>query len=317
MNSSAGRPIDLSVVMLIGDQRRRAEAALASVLRQVRGLSCEVLVVDTGQADRPQVTGLRHPLVRVLHFPDAEHFGALRASAVRASKGEIVAFLEDHVTIDPGFLPAVLEALRGDWVAVGPVVRNANPDRGLSNAVHFLHYGLWDPSQKTASPDLIPGNNSAYRKRVLETYAGRLDRLLLADTVLQMRLKADLHGYVVADGARLKHLNATSLKAAMLSEYLYQRCFAAERADEFGWSGRRRVRSLIGLPVSPWVRILRLARRVLSWSPRPMRRFLMSVPALLVLEHTAALGRLVGLVWGPGDTPAKFTRFEMNYRRPV
>lgn len=305
------------MVLVVGDRRQRAERTLRCVLEQAASLNCEVIVVDIGGGEHHPLPGQDQPLVRGLQLSRNLHIGEARLLAVRAARGEIIAFLEDHVTIDAGFLPAVLGAFQDGWVAVGPTVQNANPDLGVSNAVHFLHYGLWNPLNGSGEAELIPGNNSAYRKSILEFYGDRLERLLLTDTVLQMRLRADQHRMYVAPSAQLNHLNATSLKTAVISEYLYHRCFVVARSLEFDWSRLERLWVLLRTPLTPWIRLFRLARISLSRYPSWRRRFLLALPSLIVLQHAAAWGQLVGLVLGQGAAPARFTEFETNYPRPT
>lgn len=307
----------LSIVMLIGSQRARAERALQSVLDQIADGDTEVVLVDAAPGRRPPLAGQSHPNVRSAPASSSEHFGQLRLAAVRAARGEVVAFLEDHVTIEAGYLSCLREAFQGGWAAVGPVVQNANPGEGVSSAVHLMHYGLWDPKRGSGEADLLPGNNSAYRKEVLERYGDRLHRLLLTDTVFQLRLRADRYRLYLHSGARLNHLNATSLRTAVRSEFLYQRCFAAARASEFRWSRLRRLGISARTPLVPWVRFARLIGLLAPASFGRRRQLLAAAPALMTLYHAAALGQLAGLVGGWGSAPDRFTRFELDYARPV
>ena len=311
----AERPPELSVVMVVGRHRRRAERALQSVLEQAPAAGYEVILVVVTPGEYQPLEGQDHPMVQTLRAPDTQPIGELRSAGFRAARGNFVAFLEDHVIIEPGYLRSVLEAFHDGWVVVGPEVEHGNPDRGVSNAVHLLHYGLWSPAQRSGESELLPGNNSAYRKDVLEGYGARLGSLLLTDTVLQLRLRADQHRLWLESSARLRHLNATSLKTALISEYLYHRCFAASRSFEFKWNDWKRIGVLARTPLTPWVRLFRLTKSVLRRYPKWRGRLMAALPALIILQHAAAAGQFAGLVWGQGAAPAQFTRFELEYPR--
>lgn len=304
-------------MIVVGDHRQRALRVLKSVLNQVAALDCEITLIDVtdGEFQPPSVPG-KTPVHIQMASPN-QTIGELRSNAVQTARGMIIAFLEDHVTIEPGYFRAVLDAFQDGCAAVGPTVQNANPDVGISNAVHLLHYGSWGPALEPGEVELLPGNNSAYRKSTLELYEHRLEHLLLTDTVLQMRLKSDKHRLYLEPRARLHHLNATSLRTAVVSEYLYHRCFVWSRGNEFNWTELDRLRVLLRTPLTPWIRLLRLAKLVRTRFPHMQQSFILALPSLVVLQHAAAWGQLVGLVSGPGTAPVQFTRFELEYPRPT
>jgi hypothetical protein len=132
-----------------------------------------------------------------------------------------------------------------------------------------------------------------------------------------MRLRADGHRLCSEPRARLNHLNATSLKTAMISEYLFHRCFVVARRIEFDWSGLEKLWAIARTPITPWVRLLRLAQLVIVQMPSWRRQFFLNLPSLVVLQHAAAWGQLVGLLLGYGDAPRQFSEFELDYARPI
>lgn len=312
---SEDRPLELSIVLVIGERRLRAERALQSVLSQSEDIDCEIIIIDAAKGDLQPLRGHDHASVYYLRMLGNQNIGELRLSGLKAAGGEIVAFLEDHVTIEPGYMLAILTAFKDGWIAVGPVVQNANPNIGVSSAVHFLHYGLWNPLIESGEAEVIPGNNSAYRRSILALYGARLGRLLLTDMVLQMRLKVDRHRLYVEPLAQLNHPNATSLRTAAISDYLYHRCFIAERSHEFGWNRLDRIWAMVRTPLTPWVRSFRLARMIFVKNPTSRRRFLLVFPSIFLLQYAAAWGQFVGLLLGQGAAASRFTDFELSYSR--
>ena len=286
-------------------------------MEQADGLDCEIIVASLVDGDPRPLPMQNLPQVSTLQARWGRSIGDLRLSAIEQARGEIVAFLEDHVTIGPGYLLAIVNGFSNGCAAVGPAVTNANPNSGVSGAVHLIHYGLWNPFTAPGEVELLPGNNSAYRRSVLGHYGDRLQSLLLTDSVLQIRLRADGYRLWFEPTARLNHLNATVLKTAMVSEYLFHRCFVAARRTEFSWSRLKQIWAIVRTPLTPWVRLFRLAQIAIVEQPSLRRRFLMDLPTLVILQHAAAWGQFVGLLLGHGETPRQFTEFELDYPRPT
>jgi hypothetical protein len=307
----------VSIVLLVGDLRGRSAAALRSVLEQDGLDRAEVLLIDAGLEGHGSLPGAEHPQVRTIQPPPDESFGGMRALGVRQARGQIIAFLEDHVMAKPGWLKAILRAFEGPWTVVGAEVENANPEVGLSRIIELINYGLWSPPMPRGEMDLLAGNNIAYRKDALLRYGDDLAQLLLCDTVQQWRIAQDGGRLFAEPAVALRHLNPTTLSACLQSEFLYHWCFAAMRARHFRWSLWRRLRYAALSPAIPWLRfarLVRLARR------KPSEAGVLNITAgasVLLLLHAAVLGQIFGLALGSGGADRRFTHFELNVERPA
>ncbi len=107
-------PVDTSRVTLIivsWNGRELLAAGLPSVLREAKahGRRHEVLVVDNGSNDGT-VTFLRRcfPEVRVLALPVNAGFGAGNNLGARAASTDVIVFLNNDMTVEPGFLEPLL-----------------------------------------------------------------------------------------------------------------------------------------------------------------------------------------------------------------
>jgi hypothetical protein len=246
------------------------------------------------------------------------HFGQLRGHGVRLAKGQVIAFLEDHVLAHSGWLNAVAASFSNDWAAVGPEVHPGNPGLGISDAVNFVGYGLWIPPLERGVVELLPGNNTSYRRSALLRYATQLDGLLLTDTVLQMRLRKDGYRLYAEPEARISHLSPTSFRTAATAEYLYHQCFAAVRAETFAWSRLRRLEYLLRCPIVPWVRLARLGRFVIRRRPQQRALFIAQLVPTAAVLHAAVYGQAAGLSFAAAEDAARrFTQFELNCPRPT
>lgn len=306
----------LSFVLVAGDQRERAGHALSSILGQEGIEKAEVLVFDIGPAGCSPVAGCDHPAVRLLLPDRATAFGELRADGVRRARGDLVAFLEDHCVLAPGFLKVVLEALQGPWTAAGGKCVNANPGAGSSDLAAVTNYGLWMGRVSKGEVDFVPGNNSAYRRAALLAYEPDLLPLLTTDMVLQLRLRADGHRFLLDPAARFGHLNEVSIVSAAAAMFHYHRCLGHARAVALGWSTWRIAKYLVQSAAIPWVRTWRTVRLSIRQLGRSPGWALRRVPAMLVLFLTAALGQALGLVFGAGRSPHRLTFYEVHDARP-
>jgi hypothetical protein len=309
-------PPALSFVLVVGDQRERAGHALGSILRQEGIERAEVLVLDSGARGLPPVAGSDHPAVELLPRGRAARFGELRAEGVRRARGDVVAFLEDHCVLAPGFLRAILEAFQGPWSAAGGKCLNANPGVGESDLMAVTNYGLWMGRMTKGEATFVPGSNSAYRRAALLAYEPDLVPLLTTDMVLQLRLREDGHRFLLDPAARFGHLNEVSLHSAAAAMFHYHRCMGQARAAVLGWSTWRIVRYLVQSTVIPWVRTWRTVRLSIGQIGRSRGWALRRVPTMLILFHGAALGQALGLVFGVGRSPDRLTFYEVHDPRP-
>jgi len=131
---------ELSVVVVVGPRRARAETCLRSLLDQEIGERLEVVVIDVEPGATP-ITGQEDPRVRSRSLPPGTTFATARVEGVRLAQGAVVAFLEEHCLALPGWGAALLRAYAaGPWAGVGARVENANPGQGTSDITGLLAY---------------------------------------------------------------------------------------------------------------------------------------------------------------------------------
>ncbi len=306
----------VSVIMAVARGRARAERAIAHLLAQEGIDRAEVLVIDAGPPGAAGLAGCDHPSVRVIRVEQERTYGELRALGVRAAQGEIVAFLEDHAFVSPGWLQAVEQAFEGPWDAVGGIVRNANPGVGVSQAITWVDYGPWLGDGSGGEAQMIPGNNSAYGRRRLLRYGEDLDRLLMTDVLLQWRILADGGRLYLAPSLSVDHLAVTAFGPAMRLQHHYHRCLAALRAEEYGWSWLRRMAYALAAPAVLGRRMARTWGQARRWDGFTWRWWLKELPIILSLQVACVLGLGAGALLGPGRALERFTACELDEPRP-
>ena len=265
---------------------RALESVLASVLPP--GVEWEVLVVDNNSKDDTRAAVnqfcLRYPgRVRYL-FESQQGLSNARNAGIREARGEIIAFTDDDVTVEPTWLQNLTACLHdGTWAGAGGGIRppeDFTPPDWLS-----LGGGIMDSSGVLALFDVgtVPGElnkapfgaNMAFRKCIFEKYGTfRPDLGRCGDSLLSNE-DTEFGGRLMAAGERLRYEPSAVVyhpvpKERLSKKYFLSWWFAHGRA-KFRQTGKRP--SVRGIPRHYISIFSRSLRWMLSSSPDPKRRF--------------------------------------------
>ena len=281
------------------------------VVRQSVANRIELVIIAPAHARIDVDASLVEPLaaVQVVQLPSVTPTGPARAAAIRAAQAPVVVFAEEHCYPAPGWAEALIEAHRGDHAAVGPAMKNANPDTMVSWADFLIGYGPWAAPMVRREMDLLPGHNSSYKRALLLGYGDALDTLMEAETVLLWDLRSKGHRLLLEPAAQAAHVNFGLWPSWVAVSFHNGRAFGATRAAD--WS---LVKRLAYTAASPLIPIVRLAR-TLGHARRLGRGtwFLARVvPTLCVGLGLDALGQMVGYAIGAGNAHEKMAEFEWH-----
>lgn len=304
----------LSVVIVVGTLRDRVVDCLASVLAQDVVADLEVVLVDLAP-EYGLPARADHVAVRRLTLPGNTTFAAARARAVTAARAPVVAFLEEHTRVLPGWAAALIDAHRGPWAAVGPEVHPDNPGVGLSDITYLLSYGLFSPPQRSREVSLIPGQNGSYKRDVLLGYGDRLATLLGSDNVLLARLRLDGHRLYLEARARIAHRNETSWASIRRGYAPYHRMYGALRARELGWSIGRRLAYVVLAPLMPLYYLGHFSAFLAYHDRRALAVFARKAHVVVATQLLSATSQAAGLLFGSGEAAARFTSYELTEPR--
>lgn len=303
----------LSVVLIVGRLRKRAADALRSLLAQASIEAMEVLVIDL-QPGLP-LEGADHPAVRVIPVPGDTTYSAARLRGIREAATPVVAFLEEHCRVHPGWAGALIRAHEGPYAAVGCEVHNGNPGVRLSRTIELMNYNLFLPPAVRGECALLPGHNSSFKRDVLLSYGDELETLLRAEIVLYQRLSGDGHRMFLEPDAKFEHINETRLSSIASGYFLWHRCYGPIRARAFSWSPARRLLYIVATPVIPVYYLLRLSLVLLKRRPRLLVQAWLAAPQIYFAQLASATGQAVGLLFGMADAERHFTSYELNEPR--
>jgi cellulose synthase/poly-beta-1,6-N-acetylglucosamine synthase-like glycosyltransferase len=158
----------------------RVERTLESLLRQERSAD-EVLVDDGGGDERVQRITTRFTAhdARVRHLPAPGNIPESRNIALRAARGEFVAFLDADEVAPTGWLKALLVPFRDPTVGFtgGPTPALAGTARTVGAKYYDGYLRRFYETVARAHPHALPMGNSAWRARVFRQ-VGLLDTTL-------------------------------------------------------------------------------------------------------------------------------------------
>jgi hypothetical protein len=312
--AAGGAPPELSVIVTTVDDFETVRKTVRHLRAQTVRERLEIVLVcpsaDRLALDPAEVAGVGG--VRVVEVGAITSSAAARAAGIRAAAASVIALAEDHCFPAPDWAEALIAAHRGPWVAVGPVLGNANPRTMLSWANLIVEYGPWMAPAAPREIDHLPGHNSSYKRAPLLEYGDHLREMMEAESVMQWDLVAKGHRLYHEPAARTFHLNYSLLSHSIALRFFGGRVFGGCRSRH--WPAWRRLLYTLGAPLIPAVRLTRLVR---SMRRSPEQRPLLPriVPTLALTLAVDGLGELVGYALGPGNANAILTRLEFHRPR--
>lgn len=305
---------ELSVVMIAGAQRARAQRTAEAVAALGAETAVELVVVDIASESEP----LRVPdsiPSQVIRAPADTPWGRLRATGARAAAAPIVAYVEDHCMPQAGWAQALVEAHGEGWAAVGYAFMPANPARWRSRATLIAEYGFWAHPVSGGRASILPGNNISYKRECLLALDGELDSMLEVDDNLHRRFAAQGLASGIAAEARVAHQELAGIRTTAMANYDYGRVLAAARSRDEGWGLWRRLLYAAAAPLgAPAMRALRLFGS-LRGRPAMWARALAAVPAMSAIWIANAFGQAAGVLFGSGDASRRLLDWELTAER--
>lgn len=286
----AGPSPRVSVVVAARTPPPTTDRALDSLAAQSRAGDIEVLVADGSAEGVLAETARRYPCATHVAVPGG-NLPVLKGAAIRAARGEFVAVLDPSDVAEPDWIDQILAGFQDAGVsALGGSVLLDGPRRAGNVAAYLFEYGAFSPplpAGETAGD--LPGNNVAYRRRVLTAACGDvLDSEGFNKPFVHERIRERGGRLVIRPQMRVRHVTNHSFVAFGVRRFHYGRCFGSVRARRAP-AARRLLYRVFAPAVAPLL-IARLLRR--SWDHPANRR-------LLPRAGLALCG--VCVFWGAGE----------------
>jgi GT2 family glycosyltransferase len=305
---------EMSVVIVTPDDYETIRKTIKHLRAQTIKEKLEIMIVA------PSLSNLdlnESELKEFLCF-DVVEFGPIKSSAkaraagIRRASAPLIAFVEDHSFPDPRWAEELVKTHQQPWIAVGPVLCNANPESMTSWTNFIIEYGPWLDPTEARIVDHLPGHNSTYKRLHLLDYGPELEGMLEAESILHWNLRAKGYQLYLEPAAKTSHLNFSSPFSSIKLRFYSGRLFASTRSQH--WSSLRRFLYFTGSPLIPPVRLLRILRK-LRQPGRPQKLLPRILPPLVIGLVLDGIGETVGYALGMGDVVEKLSDLEFHRGR--
>lgn len=307
--------IIVTAIMITGTCRKRAQSALDALYVQTIVDQMEIIIVDLGASESPPFTCGSNIRISIIPMPKNTSCASARMTAVKKATGEIVAFIEDHSFAKPDWAEQLASAFEEPWAAVGYSIVNANPESYASRSGLVSDYILWMSPVHSGKSALLPGNNVAYRRKLLEQFGERLGIDLGIDFNIHEALKKQGHELAMSARAQIAHQNYDHISGLIQADYHYSKMLAANRVSSQNWGPFKQALYVVGTPLgSPFMRLFRIIkslrdRRPLVWP------FISALPVIFITFFFAAVGESLGYLLGAGQSIEDFNKWELMQQR--
>lgn len=274
---------------------------LASLHRQQGDIDAEVVVVDAGgRLDSTQVAQ-QFPNTMVLRADGGRTIPALRAAALRRTRGDIVAVMNEYCVADPRWYEEMVGAHRAhpECVAVGGAVENGSRTRLTDWAAYFCEYSTYMLPVPAQTVDDIPGHNVSYKRRAFE-HIPDLDGVLSRgfwESTLHPILRRRGERFLSSPSVVVYYKKRFGFGQFLRQRYHYSRYYAGEVVAGTAWL--RRLLRMAAASALPAVLLGRIIARV-ARKRRHLRELALSSPMLVIFTAVWAAGEAVGALLGPG-----------------
>jgi hypothetical protein len=286
----------LSVVVVPFAGRAALERCLAALEGQRGAPRFEVIVpADDTVADAPSLER-RGRGVRVVPVAGRAGPAALRAAGLRAARGRIVAFTEDHCEPAEDWCAAIARAHRAPHAAVGGVVEKEGRDSALAWALYLCDYGRYMRPLPAGPAEYLTDVNTSYKRAALEGLA-EAQAPELHETAVNWALARRGETLWLDPAIVVRQARRVRWLPALRERFVHGWIFAGTRVP--GMSAPARLVRAGLTPSLPGVMVARAAGNAVR-RRRHLGALALAAPAMLVATTAWSLGELAGYVLGRG-----------------
>lgn len=295
--SGTSRPA-LSVVVVMFTSVPHLQRCLDALRAQQKAVDAEILVPHDDSWPAAEVAAA-YPSIRFLHRPGIRTPAELRAYATAASRGSIVAFLEDHCVPADDWCAAVIRGHERPHAAVGgPVDKGVPPgradDTALNWAVYLTDYSRYMPPMPEGPAHSLTDCNVSYKRSALDALADAW-RVELHENVVNGLLVQRGEALWLDPAMVVFEQRDLTIRSALRDRLSFGRLFGSTRSE--GAPLVRRLTYGAAAILMPPVLTARVAGN-LRRRGRHQQQFVRCLPHLLLLSGTWMLGEAIGYVTG-------------------
>lgn len=273
----------------------------AAALEAQTGPKPEIIAVERLGPEFVSRVEAEFPDARIVSVASDSTIPQMRAVGIRAASADAIGVIEDHVIVPPEWTERMLgELAAGSDVVAGPV-DNLATETLVDWAAFLCEYSAVLPPLNDGPSDWLPGNNTVYRREVLERFDSLLD---------DGKWENHLHDHMRDGGVTLTlrndiisgHKMHYTFGLYFSQRYLYSRSFAGARVKGEPL-GKRILMGFMAFALPPLV-YFRVLRNVIA-KGRHVPKLLRSLPLLVPFSLSWGAGEVAGYWFGAGQSLSK------------
>ncbi|MEZ5391449.1 MAG: hypothetical protein R2724_00930 [Bryobacterales bacterium] len=291
---------------------------MRAILTQA-GPSLEVLLLEINDGRYPPLEGSDDPRVRRYSLASGVGYGEAGALAIREARAPVVAFVEEHVQVAPGWAAAMVDAHRGPWAAVCGELHAGDRGRAIADRIELISRHAWSPPAQGGESDLLRWQNVCYKRAPLLRYGPRLELLLQGEGALFRQLRADGERLYIEPRAKAIHAHETDWSAFLRGTFYSNRVSHGSGVEvaPTKWAGFwRPLASTLAGPVR-WPLVLWRRTCAMPEAAHWRKIYWQNLPYVLQYYAVAAVAGATGVLFGKGSSASQFLNAELNYPRLI
>lgn len=300
-----------TVVVVAGNNRERARRALQSILSQDTENRITVLVYDRAYEPVRDLPEFDYPNVTYEAVARESTLGQLQKRAVLTVDSEVIAFIEEHVIVPPGWIRESLRAHAMGYTGVSGSFIPGNPAHHWARIGFQITYGDYMFSHESGETVNIPADNSSFIREKLLKLEPDLELLFNTDVLLTRRLADEGERLYRVGNLRLKHSNESSLLGAWTSLFYWNQMYISNLVITEHWTLFYRALRFLATPLVPFIRTWKALRHAVGNSA-DLKQLLIDTPSIFVLSFGPAAGVAAGLLFGCQNSEWQFTDCETS-----
>ena len=278
-----------------------SQTVLKKCLDSILANDCEnvEIIVAHNSADKPLGDLIAEsPDVCFIEFPEKTTLPVLSAAGIARSSGEIVAVTDSSCVVAENWISAILAAHQSDSPVIGGAVEMSEGKNLTDWAAYFCEYGQFMLPIEAGAVEVLPGNNIAFKRDVLEKNKQFVENEFWK-TYLCQQLQAEGIELISAPAMLVYYTKSFKFLPFLIRRFYHGRCFAGMRIKSE--TVFKRLLYAVGTIFLPFVFFIRTLTPVLQ-KRRFGREFILALPISVMAILLWSIGETCGYLAGTGKS---------------
>lgn len=281
--------------IIIGSQNARSSISdcLKALESQRNGEEVEILVVDNSTDGTAAIVRKEFPHIKLVDSDQHKLMPQLWETGIQQSTGECVALTTSHFVPASNWIKEILKAHEDPYPAIGGAIENDKASGLVNWAIYFCRYSPYMLPFGEKTVEDFAGDNASYKRSALDR-CREVRRDGFWESFVHAEMRRQGLQLLITPSIVVYHQKSFALVGFMKQRFWHGRQFGSERALKI--SGLKRTSYVLLSPSIPFLYLSRITRRVLN-KRKCFKKYLLSLPILLLFLLSWAAGELSGYLW--------------------